>query len=254
MAINLGIGTIRNLNKTTNNLKDLFDRVSSGKISGKDLSGALGVAKSLESDAAVNRVAQRNIQDGRSLIAVGDNALEQKSNIDQRRLELATQSANGTLSDSQRQALAAEDQALKEESERIIATTQFNGRSPFEATSIETGGDVVQVSGSKSAVPATDISTQAGAQAAIDSLKAALKDNASDRASFGGSEVRLDVREQNNAVKIENFEAARSRIEDADIADSSSKITRDITRRYSQSEVLKVYNDIQNTALELLKK
>jgi flagellin len=144
--------------------------------------------------------------------------------------ELAAQSANGVLSDEQRQTLQAEYSQLSQEVQRITATTEFNGQKLLqeEGFSVQVGSDAsadsrINVSGLDvnsltSQMVSQDISTQAGAQAAITEINNTIQNLSSARGSLGAITARLDAASSNNAARAENEMMARSRIEDADIA------------------------------------
>lgn len=110
-----------------------FERLSSGlRINrASDDAAGLSVSASLNTGSRVYSQAQRNLSDGVSLLSIADGAASQLENILERQLELAELSANGVYSDTQRQALDVEFQALADEYNRIIDTTEFNGTQVF---------------------------------------------------------------------------------------------------------------------------
>ncbi|RMD85037.1 MAG: flagellin FliC, partial [Candidatus Dadabacteria bacterium] len=132
---------IRNLSNTTKKLGSTLQRLASGKRINKasDDAAGLAIADALARDAAVLEQGNRNIQDGVSFSQIAEGAMEQIQNNNTRIAELATQAANGTLTDEQRASLNQEAQALKQENERILQTTQFNGTNVFSGASIDTG-------------------------------------------------------------------------------------------------------------------
>lgn len=116
------------LNRTTGSMSLSYSRLSSGlRITGaSDDPAGLAVSASLRTNAVNYTQALRNVNDGLSLLAVTESAMSQLSVITSRQAELAEQSANGSYSNTQRQALHAEALALGREFQRIIETTQFN--------------------------------------------------------------------------------------------------------------------------------
>lgn len=119
----------RRLEQSTSALRESFSRLSSGlRINrASDDAAGLAIASSLTVDRAVLTQGVRNINDGISLTNIADSALEELTSVVVRLQELANQSANGTLSGSQRLALDDEASALEEEFERIANSTSFNG-------------------------------------------------------------------------------------------------------------------------------
>ncbi len=127
----------RSLASSTNSLQKSFERLSSGlRINrASDDAAGLSVAAGLDVDARVYAQGVRNFNDGISMLNIADGALSELSGIVIRIRELATQSANGSLSHTQRKALDQEAQELSEEFARIAQTAEFNDLSLL-------GGDV----------------------------------------------------------------------------------------------------------------
>lgn len=120
----------RRLAETSERLARTSERLSSGMRINRpsDDAASLAVATGLNTNARVFNQAIRNINDGASLLNVADGALSEMSNLIQRQIELASQAANGTYSSGQRASLNAEAQSLRDEYNRIVQTTSFNGR------------------------------------------------------------------------------------------------------------------------------
>ncbi|WP_273210113.1 flagellin [Marinobacter subterrani] len=131
-VINTNIASLnaqRNLNATQGDANVALQRLSSGlRInSAKDDAAGLAISERFTSQIQGLNQAIRNSNDGISLAQVAEGALGESGNILQRIRELAVQSANATNSASDRKALQAEVNELKEELERIATTTEFNG-------------------------------------------------------------------------------------------------------------------------------
>lgn len=126
----------RNLNSTQRDADTAMQRLSSGlRInSAKDDAAGLAISERFTSQIEGLNQAIRNSNDGISLAQVAEGALGESGNILQRIRELAVQSANATNSASDRQALQAEVNQLKEELERIATTTEFNGLKLLDGT------------------------------------------------------------------------------------------------------------------------
>ena len=134
MSISIGSNTIalqaqRRLDGTGGKLSESFNKLSSGyRInSGSDDAAGLAIAESLRAQSRIAGQAIRNTNDGISTLAIADGALGEVANILSRLAELASQSANGTMSVSQRSVVSNEFVALSSEIERIAAVTEFNG-------------------------------------------------------------------------------------------------------------------------------
>ena len=131
----MGFGSIKSLTaqRMLTNASDAlarsFERLASGqRINGaSDDAAGLAVADNLRVKTRLYSGAIRNINDGLSAINIANGAIDSQSGIVTRLAELAEQSANGSLSNTQRRSLDAEYQALIAESGRIGAVTSFNG-------------------------------------------------------------------------------------------------------------------------------
>jgi len=124
------LNTQRNLNSSSSSLQTSLQRLSTGSRinSAKDDAAGLQIANRLTSQVNGLNVAVRNANDGISLAQTAEGALQQSTNILQRMRDLSLQSANGSNSDSEREALNAEVTQLKKEVDRISNTTTFGGR------------------------------------------------------------------------------------------------------------------------------
>lgn len=124
------LNTQRNLNNSSNALSTSLQRLSTGSRinSAKDDAAGLQISNRLTSQINGLNVAVRNANDGISLAQTAEGALQQSTNILQRMRDLSLQSANGSNSTSERQALSQEVSQLKEELNRIADTTTFGGQ------------------------------------------------------------------------------------------------------------------------------
>eukprot|EP00163_Fabomonas_tropica_P004239 TRINITY_DN13743_c0_g1_i1.p1 TRINITY_DN13743_c0_g1~~TRINITY_DN13743_c0_g1_i1.p1 ORF type:complete len:497 (-),score=68.83 TRINITY_DN13743_c0_g1_i1:238-1728(-) len=137
--INTNIASLnaqRNLNASQRDGDTTLQRLSSGlRInSAKDDAAGLAIAERFTSQVRGLNQAVRNSNDGVSLAQVAEGALGESGNIVQRMRELAVQAANATNSASDRKALQAEVNQLKQELERIATTTEFNGLKLLDGT------------------------------------------------------------------------------------------------------------------------
>jgi len=140
--MSIGLGThitssiIRNLNSSSDRLSSIYSRLSSGQRINKasDDAAGLAVASGLNFKSAVFNKALENLNTGISALSIANQGLDSLSIIVMRQQELAEQAANGTLSSAQRAALDLEAQALADEYQRIIETTNFNGIDLLQGT------------------------------------------------------------------------------------------------------------------------
>jgi len=120
----------RYLNKATGDLNTSMERLSSGQQinSAKDDAAGLQISNRLTAQSRGLDVAMRNANDGISIAQTAEGAMNESTSILQRIRDLSLQSANGTNSASERQALHEEVAALQDELNRIAETTSFGGR------------------------------------------------------------------------------------------------------------------------------
>ena len=94
----------------------------------------LAISERFRSEIRSLGQAQRNANDGISLLQIAEGALNESSNTLIRMRELAIQSSNGTLGDGERATLHDEFSALIEEIDRVAAVTEFNGTALLDGT------------------------------------------------------------------------------------------------------------------------
>ncbi len=134
LRINQNISALianRNLATTSNNIAKSLEKLSSGLRINRaaDDAAGLGISEKIRSQIKGLNQAQRNAQDGISLIQTAEGALTEASGILIRMRELAVQAANGSITDGDRQNISAEVNQLIAELDRIAETTQFNTKS-----------------------------------------------------------------------------------------------------------------------------
>ena len=110
--------------------EETFARLASGQKVNSSADDAAGLAISARMTAQIQglKMAAKNANDSNSLAQVADAAMDEVTNMLQRMRELAVQSANGTVNQSDRGSLDGELQSLKAEIDRIATTTQLNSQ------------------------------------------------------------------------------------------------------------------------------
>lgn len=253
------------LDNSGSRLQKIGEQMASGKRinSAKDDAAGLAVASVLISQMGGYLQSQSNISDGLSMLQTADAGLAESSKAVGRMRELAMQSANGTLTDSDRKALQYEYAELSKQVDAVSKQTSFNGKQLLDgnlSTSIQTGpqaGDnssvsIAAASANALGVTGTDISTQAGARAAMDALDGAGKKIAASRASIGGASSGLEA-ELSKAQKIfETTASALSSIQDTDYAKASSDFASAQVNQTAALSALKSYQQIQSMGIRSL--
>ena len=157
----------RNLTKSGSNLQTSMQRLSSGMRinSAKDDAAGLQISNRLTSQVNGLGVAQRNANDGISMAQTAEGAMQESTNILQRMRDLALQSANGSNSASDREALQKEVSALQTELTRIAETTSFGDtkllNGSFGTKSFQVGANANEtINVNLNSIKASDVGTQ----------------------------------------------------------------------------------------------
>jgi flagellin len=244
LRINTNVGSLnaqRHLYNSTINFGKSMEKLSSGlriNRAGDDAAG-LAISESLKSEIRALDQAARNAADGISLIQTAEGSLDEVSNILLRMKELAEQSLNGTLTDTDRSYLDAEYSALTDEIDRISLSAAFNGVHLLDGTGnniiiqVGTGttvNDQVDVDlsnnmDSASLLLTASVDSAANAATAMDEIDGAITTVVSSRGGFGAIQNRLETSIRNINMTSENLAAANSRIRDVDVAQETSRMT-----------------------------
>jgi flagellin len=280
LTINTNIASLnaqRRLGQSTNDLRQSYERLSSGLriVRSRDDAAGLAIADNLRADQRIASVAIRNANDGISLISIADGALNEIGNVLQRMAELAEQSGNGTLASTQRSALSNEFASLGSEITRIARTTTFNGlqllsggatiqlQVGFDSSSNSqisftgTSGTLESIGlGSGNEVLTYSLNAASGGQfaalSALDAVKTAITSLTTSRGTLGAAESRLNVAITNLQVSRENFASAESQIRDVDVAEEAARLTRlNILQQAGASDLAQA-NQQPSLALSLL--
>ena len=260
-----GLNAARTLRRSTLQLNISLERLSSGlRINrAKDDAAGLAIAEGFRSQVLGTNVAQRNAQDGISLVQTAEGSLSETTNILQRMRELAVQSANGTNTDTNRLALNNEVEQLLAQIDDIAFDTSFNGLrvlSGNQSVTLQAGPQsgqtlVIAVTGASTynlLVSAVRVSSMAGSVKALSTLDSAIKSVTTLRSTFGAFQNRLEFTINTLAIQEENAAASESAIRDADIARETIGFTRAQILVSAGTSVLAQANVIPQTALTLL--
>ncbi len=233
---------VRYLNANSADQTASLSKLASGSriVSAADDASGLAISTRISSDVTALTQAATNASHGTSILQTADGGASNISDMLQRMKALASQSASGTVTDSERTYINAEFAQLVEEIDGISESTRYNGESLLDGTSDFSTGMVVVVGSDATndtitvtidaltstdlGVNASDISTQAGATTAITAIDTAIDTVSSARANIGALESRFEFRSNTIATSIENLEAANSAIKDVDVAAESANL------------------------------
>lgn len=265
------INTRKNMFGNSANVERSMARLSSGyRINqAADDAAGLAISENLKAQIRGIRQANRNAQDGVSLVQVAEGSLNEVSNILIRLRELAIQSSSDTIGDTERKFIDVEYQQLKSEIQRIAENTSYNGydllngsggvidvqvgvhNDPFKDR-ISFNSSAANATLEALGVAAETVGSKEGAQLSIDAVDNALVSVNAIRANFGAMQNRLASTANNLSVTEENFSAANSRIRDTDIASESSEMVRNSILQQAAVSILSQANNNQQLALKLL--
>jgi flagellin len=273
ISVNTNVSSLtaqRNLQVNNMNLSRTLGRLSSGLRVQSAADDAAGLAISEDFKAKIRSLGQnkRNANDGISLAQTADGALKEVGGMLNRMRELSVQARNGTVNTSQRGYLNDEYQELKDEINRIVATTEFNGISlidgsqsggiSFQVGTGTTSNDRLTLSLSTSnasalGISAASISTTSDADTSIANLDTAIQRISERRAAIGAMQNRLQITISNIDTYSTNLSAANSRIVDVDVASESAELTRNNILVQAGSAMLAQANQAPQIALSLLR-
>ena len=133
----------RNLNSASSSVADSMQKLSSGlRInSAKDDAAGLQISNRLTNQTNGLNVAMRNANDGVSMAQTAEGAMSESTTIMERMRELALQSANGSNSDKDRDAMQTEMSDLQSEMNRIADTTSFGGQNLLDGSFGDKNGE-----------------------------------------------------------------------------------------------------------------
>lgn len=257
-------GSQREINKS-------FAQLASGSRITKaaDDAAGLSISETLKSQIRGYTQAQRNANDGMSMVQVSEGGLGEISNILTRMRELGVQAASDTVGDVERGFINKEVQQLKNEMQRIAKTTRWGDQNLLDGSGTEyafqvdinnddfndrIGFDASQQDATIATlgVDSFDFSQKSDAREALEVLETAQRQVNGYRANLGAIQNRLISTNDNLGVAIENFSAANSRIRDTDVAQSSAELTRNNILLNASVGVLSQANTQGAAALKLI--
>jgi len=249
-----------------------LERLSSGQRINRAGDDAAGLAISEKMRAQITSIdtATRNAMDGISMVQTAEGSLNEVHSMLNRMTELATRSANGIFTETERGALDAEFQQLKSEIDRVSQGTNFNGRNLLDGSMSGANQSNLQIGATSDShnmigvginnmgtggigLSGVNISTIEGAKAAIDSVRDAVNTVSTQRGSLGATQNRLDHVINNNSVAIENLTAAESRIRDTDMAKEMMNFTKSSILLQASQAMLAQANMVPQSVISLLR-
>lgn len=279
LRINTNIAAMnshRNLVSNNDSLAKSLEKLSSGLRINRGADDAAGLAVSEKMRAQVKglQMSSRNGLDGISLFNTAEGALNEVHSMLQRMRELAMQSSNGTLTNSDRANISLEFEQLTTQITSIGLQTKFNSMSVFSSTNstgtattlqigFEYGHTMAVTIGNLGAtqigksgaidVQILGVSTMAYATGALTTLDKAINAVSAQRAELGSWVNRLEHTIANLDITAENVAASESRIRDVDMAKEMTNLTRNQILSQSATAMLSQANQSPQGVLSLLR-
>lgn len=237
-------------------------------IAADDAAG-LAISERLKASIRSARQANRNANDGISLVQTAEGGLNEISNIVVRLRELGVQAASDTVGDIERGFINKEVEQMKAEIDRIAGSTTWGNTKLLDGTTPtydfqvglfadrETNSIAFDASENVATLDSlgltgVDFTSKESAQGGLESLDVALNQVNGYRANLGALQNRLISTVDNLAVYEENMAAANSRIRDTDIAMASSETTRNNILLQAGTATLAQANANAQAALRLI--
>lgn len=261
----------RNLIGSQRTINTSMAQLASGSRINKAADDAAGLAISENFKAQIRSAsqAQRNANDGISMVQTAEGGLNEIGNIIVRLRELGIQAASDTIGNTERGFVDKEVQQLKSEMQRIASVTTWGTTKLLDGSSPEFDFQVGLFNNSEEdritfhagenvatldalGLADLDYSSKEGAQTALQSLDEAQTKVNGTRANLGALQNRLTSTVDNLGVAQENLSAANSRIRDTDVAQASSEMTRNNILLQAGTSTLAQANQVNQLALKLI--
>jgi len=269
----------RTLTATATDASKSMEKLSSGYRINRAADDAAGLSISEKMRGQIGGLAQaqRNAQDGISLVQTAEGSLGEVHSMLQRVRDLKVQHGNGTLSSDDQSAIESEIGQIGAEIKSIVDNTKFNGNKLLDSTGFKfqvgandnetistgtislsaavgtagTGGLSELMAISDAATAKTALST--GALSTIAGIDNAVKNVSNVRGNLGSIQNRLESRLNNLATYQENLTASESRIRDVDMAAEMTKFTKLGILQQAGTSMLAQANQAPQGVLSLLR-
>jgi flagellin len=272
LDIQTNVGSLlaqKNLNTNQMGLTQTFNQLSSGYRINNAADDAAGLAIGTNMNFQVKSytVAERNANDAVSMAQTADGALGQITDIMSRMQELSMEGSNGDMSTADRSYLNTEFGQLQQETNRIMSSTQFNGRQLIGATASAISFQVGITNSSDNQITltfgglnlsdlanssTTNVASAGGAQSALATIASALQTISTSRANFGAAINRFQDAAASISTQSLNIQSAASQIMDVDVASATATLSQQQVLTQAGASVLSQANQAPQLALKLL--
>ncbi len=264
----MGINANRQLGMNNSQVSKSLEKLSSGyriNRAGDDASG-LAISEKMKAQIKGLETASSNAQDGISLVQTAEGATTEIHNMLNRMVELTTKAANGIYdSTTDRPAIKAELDALADEIDRIVSSTNFNGTTLLDGTldtdlqigteatdTLDVKVEKLNTEGLSIKKDVLKVGTTDEANDTLALVKEAINTVSTERANLGAIQNRLEYTINNLDTTAENMTAANSRIRDTDMAKEMMNYTKMNVLTQAAQAMLAQANQQPQAVLQLL--
>ena len=246
----ISLNAQRAMSVSSAKLESNLERVASGirLQRSSDNNGAFQQTETLRGDVSTLRQGAKNLNDGISMIRTAEGALNEQINILMRLREIASQSMNGTLGNTERATQNLEFSALRAEFDRIAENTEFNHQKLLDGSlassaskpvtiqiGLDSGDDsrfnlnqdmnLTAMTSSALNFSTSSISTANDGVTALDNVNSALEKTSNIRSRVGIIMERMDFAKSNLNNSIEKIGSTIASIRDTDFAEELASLT-----------------------------
>jgi flagellin len=265
------ISAQRSLGQTNRRQESILNKLSSGSRITRAADDAAGLAISEKMRATIRSAQQanRNTNDGISMIQTAEGGLNEIGNILVRMRELAIQSASDTVGEAERGFTDKEYQNLKLEIQRISEVTEFNGRKLLDGSGdkydfqigmnnndfqdrISYNAELTNATTDALSISSLAVGSKGDAQESLAVVDDALQKLSENRSELGALQNRLQSTSNNLEIMNENLSSANSRIRDIDYASGSAENAKANILNQAGTSVLAQANANGSNALRLI--
>lgn len=226
-----------------------IEKLSSGFRINRAADDAAGLAVSEKMRGQIRGLAQaqRNAQDGISLVQTAEGALNEVSDMLTRMKELMVQKANGTYNSADTANIDEELTALRAEITNIASKTKFNDKAVLQGSSFD-----IQINHSSGAIMTIATPNLSLTTANLTNVESAIESVSTERAKLGALQNRLEHTVNNLGTTHENLQAAESRVRDTDMAKEMMNFTKFNILNQAAQSMLAQANQAPQGVLQLL--
>lgn len=263
-SLNIYSSYKKNLSKNSVAINNVSSGLKLNKA--KDNPGKIAQSEMIRIQVLSNEAAKRNVQDTNSMIQTFDGAMQEMNETLLRLKELATQAGDGTLANSDIDAIKEEMNTLTEHIDKMAKTTEFNGVKLLNDNTGKIKSAIGIMEGESTTLPkidltktglgissiATDITNSSNVGTVIETIDGAIKKVTSTRSLYGAIQLRLEGSIDDLDSKNISMQRSLSNIADADMAEEMLKFSQSQILIQSSLALMAQSNDLPKDALRAL--